>query len=133
MSNRKFSFESVEKFFFKSPSRKEYNIMILAMSTPETPGYKWLSFFKPEYHEEIAPLLGGGPTVRDVVALAYQNRRSEPLINYKLKIVRYDDQQCFDVERESGDEDVWSEVNGYMGVKKILRHIGEFYQNYRFM
>src|SRR5271170_4027136 len=122
MPIRKFSFDKIKNYFFKSSSEKAYdNIIIKTMSTSETPGYKWLNFFKTEIHEEISHLLGAGPTVKDVLTLAYQNRHHKPFTYRRVKLTRMDEVECFDVEVEGewlNDED-----NGYMGVQTALRHI----------
>ena len=100
------------------------------MSTSETPGYKWLNFFKLEYHRHLSPLLGPGPTVKQVMEAAYFNMLYEPFTNYKVKLTRMDEVQTFDVE--VGGE--WSNIeDGYMDAQTALRHIGEFYRTYRFV
>ena len=129
MPFRKFFFDKI-KFFHKSTSEKTYNIITRAMSTSETPGYSWLNFFKLEYHRHLAPLLGPGPTVKQVMEVAYFNIRYEPFTSHQVKLIRMDEVQTFDVEIE-GEWPI--DENGYMNAQTALRHIGEHYQTYKFI
>jgi hypothetical protein len=138
MPIRKLSFDKIKKYFFKPSSEKNYNIKLEKMATSETPGYKWLLFFKSECYSEIASLIGAGPTVKDVVDLFWCNRHHNPLTDKIIKITRMDEIRCFDIEIEDENDNNWGdENNNYNNIElknqEKLRFIGEHYRNYRFI
>src|SRR5271155_253054 len=81
---RNFSFDKIKNYFYKSQPEKEYNKIIQAMATPETPGYKWLLFFKPECYRKITLLIGASPTVKEVVEVFWLNRHHDHLTKKEL-------------------------------------------------
>jgi hypothetical protein len=87
MPIRKSSFDKIQTLIFKKVKKNIYNNMTLSLATHETPGFKYLLFFKNEKHSEIAQLLKAGPTVYDVVTLAFQNVNRD--IFYDGKVILY--------------------------------------------
>ncbi|CAG8534072.1 368_t:CDS:2, partial [Racocetra fulgida] len=99
----------IKKLFFKPIKDKSFEKVILKMASSNTPGFKYLKFFKPEYHTEIAELLQERPTLKDVITLVLQNpeRESDILTNCKIKAIRFDDSQMFDFESEADINNGW--------------------------
>jgi hypothetical protein len=132
MPIRKFS---LKKVIYKLLDKKNYNTMLYTLATPETPGFKWLHFFQPEYWPQISNILKKGPTVFEVVSLAVQN--SDKLANIKVKLTRMDEFLTFDVEIQ--DDDNWETQtldNGWFSIKHALFFIGELengFSHYRFI
>jgi hypothetical protein len=118
------------KFIIKSLSNKSYKCVLRALSTPETPGYKWLLLFKPQYHSNLAFLLGPGPTVKQVIELYWFNRSHDILIEERVKFIRFDVGKLFDIELEQS----WGDVSeGCMSSMMALQHAGECYKSYQFI
>ncbi|CAG8742615.1 16609_t:CDS:1, partial [Cetraspora pellucida] len=88
---------------------KTFDKTVFKMASSNTPGFKYLKFFKPEFHTEIAGLLKERPTLKDVITLVLQNpdREQEILTEYKVKAIRFNDSQTFDFENEHDLEDGW--------------------------
>ncbi|CAG8810479.1 26778_t:CDS:1, partial [Racocetra persica] len=86
---------------------KSFDKIVFMMASSNTPGYKYLKFFKSEHHTEIAGLLKERPVLKDVITLVFQNsdREQEILTKNKVKAVRFDDSQMFDFENERDVED----------------------------
>ena len=63
----------IKKLFFKPIKDKTFEKVILKMASLNTSSFKYLKFFKPEYHTEIASLLQERPILKDVITLVLQN------------------------------------------------------------
>ena len=56
------------------------------VSTPEMPGFSYLSLFKEEYREEVAMNLKESPTVRGVVSAFFLNKEAREDKNNYVKL-----------------------------------------------
>ncbi|RIB24518.1 hypothetical protein C2G38_2168374 [Gigaspora rosea] len=106
------------------------------MASSNTPGFKYLKFFNPEFHTEIASLLKEGPTLKDVITLVLQNpdRETEILINCKIKAIRNDNLKVFDFENENDINEGWivtNEGTEWFNVKELMFFIGRNFKHYR--
>ncbi|CAG8590324.1 15025_t:CDS:1, partial [Racocetra persica] len=81
---------------------KTFDQIVFKMASSNTPGFKYLKFFKPDFHTEIADLLKERPTLKDVITLVLQNpnREKEILTEAKVKAIRFDAGEMFDFENE---------------------------------
>ncbi|CAG8759298.1 6991_t:CDS:2 [Cetraspora pellucida] len=80
------------------------------MASSNTPGYKYLKFFKPEHHIEIAGLLKERPILKDIITLVLQN--SDYVNNGWL---------------------ITDEGSEWFNVKELMFFIGRYFKNYRSM
>ena len=127
---------NIKKLFFKSIKDKTFDKIIFKMASSNTPGYKYLKFFKPDFHTEIANILKDRPTLKDVITLVLQNpeREKEILTIHKVKAVRYDEVKVFDFENEADNENGWfttDEGSEWFDVKELMFFIGRNFKNYR--
>ncbi|CAG8811345.1 20761_t:CDS:1, partial [Dentiscutata erythropus] len=65
------------------------------MASSNTPGFKYLKFFKPDFYTKIAGLLKEGSTLKDVITLVLQNpeQEKEILTEFKVKAMKNDEIQ----------------------------------------
>ena len=68
------------------------------MATPNQPGFSYLHFFKEEFYADIAEILREGSTVRQVLEIILQNLDKNMLAEYKVKPLRFDEMQVFNIE-----------------------------------
>ncbi|CAG8793061.1 26652_t:CDS:2, partial [Dentiscutata erythropus] len=107
------------------------------MASSNTPGFKYLKFFKPDFHTEIASILKDEPMLKDVITLVLQNpeREREILTIHKVKVIRYNEIKVFNFENEADNKNGWlttdkgTEANEKLSKSKkhsqmlvILRH-----------
>ncbi|CAG8639162.1 23344_t:CDS:1, partial [Racocetra persica] len=76
------------------------------IASSNTPGFKYLKFFKPEYHTKIAEILKEDPILKDVITLILQNseQKQEILTEFKVKAIRNNKIRVFDFENKTDTE-----------------------------
>ena len=97
-SIRKLSFSNLKKYITKLLSNKQFNNLIYQMTTPNQPGFSYLHFFKEEFYADMAEILREGPTVHRVLEIILQNLDKNMLAEYKVKPLRFDEMQVFNIE-----------------------------------
>ena len=97
-SIRKLSFSNLKKYITKLLSNKQFNNLIYQMATLNQPGFSYLHLFKEEFHADMAEILREGPTVHRVLEIILQNLDKNMLAEYKVKPLRFDEMQVFNIE-----------------------------------
>ena len=89
------------------------------MATLNQLGFSYLYFFKEEFHADMAKILREGPTVRRVLEIILQNLDKNMLAEYKVKPLRFDEMQVFNIEIP--DLDDWDPTeNKWFKIKDLL-------------